>query len=44
MTDAKLHLYIGPHHQFGTIVDRATRAELARPTVFLVDHAAEVES
>jgi hypothetical protein len=39
----KPHLYIGPHVQFSTIVDRAVRAELARPTVFFVGLTTGVE-
>jgi hypothetical protein len=30
------HLYIGPHFQFTSILDRAMRAELAQPTWFFV--------
>ena len=32
----KPHLYIGPHFEFSTIVDRALRAALAQPTFFFV--------
>lgn len=32
----KQHFYIGPHFQFSTTLDRALRAELARPTPFFV--------
>jgi hypothetical protein len=32
----KSHFYIGPHFEFSSIVDRAVRAELIRPTYFFV--------
>ena len=32
----KSHFYIGPHFEFSAIVDRAVRAELIRPTYFLI--------
>ena len=35
-TYVKPHLYIGPHFEFSTIVNRALRAELTRPTFFFV--------
>jgi hypothetical protein len=37
------HLYIGPHVQFTTTVDRAVRAELAQPTWFFVGLTTGVE-
>jgi hypothetical protein len=37
------HLYIGPHFQFTTTVDRAVRAELAQPTWFFVGLTTGVE-
>jgi hypothetical protein len=37
------HLFIGPHVQFNTIVDRAVRAELAQPTAFFVGLVTGVE-
>jgi hypothetical protein len=42
-TYVKPHLYIGPHFQFSTIIDRALRAELAQPTLFFVGLATGVE-
>jgi hypothetical protein len=39
----KPHLYLGPHVQFTTTVDRAVRAELAQPTFFFVGLATGVE-
>jgi len=36
-------LYIGPHFQFTTTVDRAMRAELAQPTWFFVGLTTGVE-
>lgn len=39
----KPHLYLGPHFQFTTTVDRAVRAELAQPTFFHVALATGVE-
>ena len=35
-TYVKPHLYIGPHFEFSTIVNRALRAELTHPTFFFV--------
>jgi hypothetical protein len=37
------HLYIGPHFQFTTTVDRAVRAELTQPTWFFVGLTTGVE-
>jgi hypothetical protein len=37
------HLYIGPHVQFTTTLDRAVRAEVAKPTFFFVGLATGVE-
>jgi hypothetical protein len=37
------HLYIGPHFQFTTTIDRAVRAELAQPTWFFVGLTTGVE-
>ena len=39
----KPHLYIRPYFQFSTIVDKAVRAELTRPTLFFVGLATGVE-
>jgi len=39
----KPRFYFRPHFQFSTIVDRALRAELARPTLFTVGLAVGVE-
>jgi hypothetical protein len=35
-TYVKPHFYIGPRFEFSTIVDRAVRAQLIRPTYFFV--------
>jgi hypothetical protein len=37
------HLYIGPHFEFSTVVDRAVRAELIKPTFFFVGLTTGVE-
>ena len=39
----KPHLYIGPHVQFSTTVNRAVRAELPHPTLFFVGLVTGVE-
>jgi len=39
----KRRLYLGPHFKFSTTVDRAVRAELARPTYFFVGLTTGVE-
>jgi hypothetical protein len=39
----KPHVYIGPHFQFTTTVDRALRAELPHPTLFFVGLVTGVE-
>ena len=39
----KPHLYIGPRFEFSVIVDRAVRAELAKPIRLFVGFTAGVE-